>query len=1043
MSDLQALKILTDLRKKAGLTLSDMAARCGLQGKYGYQTASAWERGTYAPSEKSRRKRFMGYLWDDLRLRQNPDQFETVWRILQNEWGWKPLQSHDWAELAPTHKTSDHRRLPESKSLPPVTPHPIAEPIAPSEETDVLNRLANPPSDLGKVAVLPRSKGELLGRDEVLDELLSKLTDPACRLLTLIGPGGIGKTRLGQEVAERAINLFTNGVCFVALAAVEDQPSLVAAVAHALELPAVNPSSSDDENLEQRLLQWLEQREMLLVLDNFEQLLTATSFLTKLLEKTDAIKLLITSRIRVNLQAEWLVNVTGLEHPLPSPHFEQTHDEDSDDTLAAAMSYGAVELFVQNARRVNPAFLLTAENLSFVVQICQLVNGMPLALEIASSWARILAADEIASEIEGNIDFLSTTMGDVTERHRSIRAVFGYSWRLLSPTEQHALMQLSIFRHGFDREAAADVANADLTLLSSLMDKSFLRRVENYQGQQKRFEMHELLRQLVEEQLQAKAELELQTRILFSRWYADFLVQIEQHINGAQAGDAIRTVDEELPNIRLAWRWLVNQSMIEPLHNSIAPLYIFFNNTGRHHEGHDLFQYALDNLATSPPIDSQDERLSALGAKISSRLAHFKFSIGQRDEAQNLLEETYTEIETVGKPLDIGYCLKTLGSFAWKNGDYRQARDYLKKAMSIYEAASFQEGIAEVLVQQGVIAYNTGHLFDAQKYYRAAFQSAQRLSHAELISISQHNLGQVCQALGEFSAATSYLEDSLKYQQRIGAGQTAGYVMITLATIASQQGDHDRARALATEAIDTFRKLNYRPGLIIAHRQLGDTERLAGHFADAAIHLHQSQSLAEEIGLQPQRALCICSQGKLKLDEGDYEKAKMLSEQSLHLCKTTGIRAGVGYTQNLLGQIALAREQYVMALDHFHAGLAIGLEINAILLANEALLGIGILLAIGNAPFPAAITLHMLAWLSSSTIEIREEAQRWLLELDDQLEPEESQRAKAQAQVLTIESIYSASVEVTINIDNTGQRLQAYSSLDRLRLIKDDHSPVP
>lgn len=1038
MSDLQALKILTDLRKKAGLTLSEMAARCGLRGKYGYQTASAWERGTYAPSEKSRRKRFMGYLWDDLYLRQDPDQFDAVWKILQAEWGWKPLQSHDWAELAPTRKRPAHQRPMEATSSPSVTSHRQTEQASHSEQTNPPTRLADAQSALGKVAVLPRSKGELFGRNELLHELLSTLSDPGCRLLTLIGPGGIGKTRLGQAVAERAVNLFANGVCFVALAAVEDQPGLVAAIAHALELPAVHPSSSAADNLEQRLLQWLEQREMLLVFDNFEQLLTASPFLTKLLAETESIKLLITSRIRVNLQAEWLVNVTGLQHPLPSPHFAQIHGQDSSQALAEAKRYGAVALFDQSAKRVNPSFELTAENLRAVVHICQLVDGMPLALELASSWARMLTADEIAHEIEGNIDFLSTTMSDVTERHRSIRAVFGYSWRLLSPTEQRALMQLSIFRHGFEREAAADVANADLSLLSGLMDKSFLRRVENYQGQQKRFEMHELLRQLIEEQLEAQTDLKQQTQIQFSKWYAAFLVQIEQRINGAEAGDAIRAVDEELPNIRLAWRWLVDQAMTDLVLTSITPLYIFFNNTGRHQEGHDLFQYALDNPALSPPVDLQNEHFSSLSAKISSRLAHFKFSIGQRNEAQNLLEQTYAAIETSGNSLDIGYCLKTLGSFAWKNGDYDQARDCLNRAMSIYQVSSFQEGITEVLIQQGVIAYNTGHLFEAQKYYRAAFQSAQQLNHAELISVSQHNLGQVCQALGEFSAATSYLEDSLKYQQRIGASQTAGYVMITLATIASQQGDHDRARGLASEAVETFRTLNYRPGLIIAYRQLGDTERLAGNFADAAIHLNQSQGLAEEMGLQPQRALCICSQGKLKLDEGDYEKAKMLSEQSMHLCETTGIRAGVGYTQNLLGQIALAKEQYVVALAHFHAGLAIGMEINAVLLANEALLGIGVLLAICNAPFPAAITLQSLTWLSSSTIEIREEAQRWLLELDDQLEPAESQRAKAQAQVLTIESIYSASVEVSINLDSASQLLQAYSSLDTLRLIKGD-----
>jgi predicted ATPase len=272
---------------------------------------------------------------------------------------------------------------------------------------------------------LPQQATSFVGREEEIGDLVSRLADPVCRLLTVVGPGGIGKTRLAMETAARAATDFADGVRVVNLQAIEGA-GFFSAFADALSI-----TLSGQNAPELQLLGYLQNKEMLLVLDNFEHLLDRAAFLSQMMQETAAVKVLVTSRQAINVQAEWLYSLRGLPEPPESAG------------TGAAAGYGAVQLFRERVSKVRPDFSLEKE-LTAVIQICRLLEGSPLALELAASWARSLSFEAIAAEIQRSLTFLSTHLQDVPERHRRMRAVFDQSWQHLSAEERDVFQRQSV-----------------------------------------------------------------------------------------------------------------------------------------------------------------------------------------------------------------------------------------------------------------------------------------------------------------------------------------------------------------------------------------------------------------------------------------------------------------------------------------------------------------------------------------------------------------------------------------------------------------------
>jgi len=430
---------------------------------------------------------------------------------------------------------------------------------------------------------LPRPLTTLVGRERELARLHELLDDPACRLVTLVGPGGIGKTRLALEVAGHATARHRDGVVFVSLVGVsparpEEAADLVVAnLAHALGVSLAVPR--DPLEL---LVDHLAGRELLLVLDNLEQLRDAAGVVAELLRRAPGVQVLATSRRRLGLGVEWLLEVPGLPYPPAG---------------VEAAGYEAVQLFQERARLLRPD--LPATDAAGAGRVCRLLAGVPLAIELAARWVRSASPTAIADRLAGGLDLLQTTEQDVEQRHRSLRAVIDWSWQLLTDQERDALGRLSVLRGGFDLDAAAAIAGAGLPLLASLVDQSLVMVDED-----SRYGMHELLRQYAAERLAADPAAEADARRRHAEHYAALLPPPA----GALAGDG-PGLDAEVENLRAATDWLIRHADPARLDAHLVRVCAFYRRKGWFREAQAVLGAALERDAVPPLLRARWHRL--------------------------------------------------------------------------------------------------------------------------------------------------------------------------------------------------------------------------------------------------------------------------------------------------------------------------------------------------------------------------------------------------------------------------------------------------
>ncbi|MBZ0291321.1 MAG: hypothetical protein K8L99_02030 [Anaerolineae bacterium] len=448
------------------------------------------------------------------------------------------------------------------------------------------------------------------------------MMQPGCRLLTLTGLGGIGKTQLALHAADRVLPNFSNGIYCVDLSATQASPPLALTMSDAIGF-----SLSGQAPPKEQLWRYLQSKQCLLLLDNFEHLLERAAFLSRLLHQASQLKLLVTSREALNLQEEWLYPVRGLTFP-ESPEA---------DNVAACP---AVQLFVECARHRRPDFSLTNEATG-VVQICQLVEGMPLAIEMAAAWVKTMRCTTIASEIQDNMHFLASTLRNLPERHRSMAAVFEQSWNRLSERQQRVFGRLSVFRGGFRCEAAEQVAGASIAILTALFDKPLLRWEANG-----RYQIHELLRQYGEAKLEPESRA---TDELHSAYFVDYLYARLQAMHSKRQLEASAEIETELDNIRKAWDWIVDTGNATAIQKAEQSLYLFYLFQSRYQEGIVAFEHAVRSLDRLQPGRQRDQhlyqRLVTLGW-LHIRLGHLEAAEHVLERSQRL--DAHVDIPPTG-----------------------------------------------------------------------------------------------------------------------------------------------------------------------------------------------------------------------------------------------------------------------------------------------------------------------------------------------------------------------------------------------------------
>jgi predicted ATPase/DNA-binding CsgD family transcriptional regulator len=422
---------------------------------------------------------------------------------------------------------------------------------------------------------LPIQSPPFIGRETELAEIKIGLEQKDCRLLTLLGPGGSGKTRLGIEAARAQLGNFSNGVFFVNLAPVQKADKIPATIASVLGF-----SFYEDIPPFEQLLDYLRNKELLLLLDNFEHLLVGTNFIIEIIQIAPKIKLLATSRTSLALSGEHIYPVLGMAFPDEPPLVE-----------TISTQYSTVKLFETRARHRQPNFRLTDENIFDIVRICKLVVGMPLGVILAANWVRALSPGEIADELAQDLALLETELRDIPSRQRTMRNAFNYSWRLLSQKKRGILAALSVFRGGFTRKAAVKVTGATLPNLKSLIDQSML-----YSTSTNRYEVHELLRQFAAEQLGVDPNIESQIRAQHGEFYIKNLTAWEYALQGSQQLVAQKEMVLDIDNIRAAWSWAGDEGKHQLLLEGINGLCIFYERNRQRVEGEIVCHLLLERL---------------------------------------------------------------------------------------------------------------------------------------------------------------------------------------------------------------------------------------------------------------------------------------------------------------------------------------------------------------------------------------------------------------------------------------------------------------
>ncbi len=612
---------------------------------------------------------------------------------------------------------------------------------------------------------LPPQPTPFVGRETELAEIGRLLTETECRLLTLTGAGGMGKTRLALQAAAEHLDTFADGVFFVPLAALASADLLPGTIATALGIEATAADMTAS------LLNYLHQKEILLLLDNFEHLLAdsqATGLLTSILADAPDVTLLVTSRERLNLRGEWLFQVNGFLDP------GQGDNE-------------AVQFFVQSARRVAPGFTLSPEVLPAVSHICQLVGGMPLAIELAAAWVRVLAPAEIAAEIERSSHFLTTTLRDVPSRHRSLDAVFDYSWQLLSPEEQSVLRKLALFRGGFRRKAAETVAGATLPLLTALVDKSLLQW--NPAG---RYELHELVRQYGLEKLEAAGET-AETQTKHFAFFLELAETILPKLEGAELGRWLDQLQAEMDNFRAALSWAVEQGDEEDGVRLAGTLWWFWYTRGYLSEGREWLGRALSRAAAAPPGEAQAKARQGAGV--------LAWNQGDYEQARRHHEASLALMRSLGDQRAVSVELNNLGNVAMDQGDYEGAEMMLEESLAIKIALGDQFGQASTLNNLGLAAFGQGDFDAACSYYEQSLALKRSLEDTRGIAITLGNLGNTYLELGRFDRAYELLQESLALKQVLGDRWGVAVVLRQLGELSVRWGDYPAARDQLRESL--------------------------------------------------------------------------------------------------------------------------------------------------------------------------------------------------------------------------------------------------
>ena len=650
---------------------------------------------------------------------------------------------------------------------------------------------------------LPTQLTDLIGRERDLADAASALA--GTRLLTILAPGGSGKTRLAIQLAADLSTDFPDGVFFVDLAPLSTIDDITRAMAESLRIAL----STDEDPLAQ-LLAYLGPRTLLLVFDNFEHLLDGADVASAVLRGAPAVKAIVTSRARLGVTGETVLSLPGLQIDWDSP--------------TEAMETSGVQLFVNAAQRADATFSLSVDDLEPLREILRLVDGMPLAIELAAAWVDVLPITDIAAEIGASADFLESELGDIPARHRSVRNVFAYSWGMLTTDEQHTFSALSVHRGGFTRESAKAVAGASVRTLATLSGKSLI-TADRESG---RYSIHELLRYYAAAELESDRPRFEAATTAHARFYAGIVSSAEEQLHSGDQLAALRMMEAELDNVRVGWRAAMAAGDAPTVRSYLVGMWFLHEIRGWHRAGAALFAEA----AAGFPLSSDGGARVARGLAAASQgwfLAH----LGRPEDGARLAEEAVAELAVLPD---------------------RHA--HLRAIQNQIAALTYLNRWDEV----GSLSLEAG---------RIAAEAGLEGLEAELLAWK----GFADLYLGDLPGARATFDQLDPVLARTGDERSLSWVLIGLAILAAAEGRQDEAILLAERQIAIARRLGYRRAGLAGLQYLGEAKLAAGETQAAEHCFVEALEIAERMGQTVEMAGMLTRIAGVRVGSGRTEEA--------------------------------------------------------------------------------------------------------------------------------------------------------------------------
>ena len=708
---------------------------------------------------------------------------------------------------------------------------------------------------------LPVQHTPFIGRQQEVTTVCDLLRREDVRLLTLTGPGGTGKTRLALQVAAELCDVFADGVFFVNLAPISDPALVVSSIAETLGI-----REWTGQSLLERLREDLRQKQVLLLLDNFEQVASAAVHVMNLLDACPKLKIMVTSREVLHVRAEHEFPVPPLALPDPK------HLPD----LATLSHYAAVALFIQRAQAIQPDFQMTNANARAIAEICARVDGLPLAIELAAARIKLLPPQALLGRIDQRLAVLTSTSRDVPTRQQTLRNTIGWSYNLLNVQEQQLFRRLSIFVGACTIEAVEAVCAAPgdgneakqvLDEVASLIDKSLLQQTEQ-EGEEPRLMMLETIREFGLEVLAASGELET-IQQAHADYYLRLAEEAEPALTGVQSTLWLERLEREYDNLRAVMRWLFEQEIAsqnaEMAMRLGSALERFWAVRGYVNEGQTFQERAL---AVSKEV------AMPLRAKMLIAAGRLSFNQGYTDRAEVLCGESLALYRELGDTHGIALSLYLLAGIARTRGNPAVARSLVEEALELWREVGEKERIVYSLLQLALLDSNQG----------------------------------------EYSRAQGLLEESLVIHRERGNKSGIADSLFQLAQVLFfSQGDPVIVRALLEEGLGLYKELGDKAGIASSFGLLGQIALSQGNATTARLLAEESLALYKEIGEKQGTAESLCFLASMTAFQGDYAAAQALYEQSLVILKEADDKWDIAYNLEGLASVIVLQGDPVWA----------------------------------------------------------------------------------------------------------------------------------